>query len=422
MWRRPGEEASAHAHTVTRRRVLFVAEAVTLTHAARPVELARTLDPSIYDVVLAWDPRYARLFPPLPFPTHEFDSLSGADFNRSLRRGSPPYDVDRLRRDAVVDREIVRRVRPDLIVGDSRLSLPAVAAVEGVPFWNLANGYWSPYFQPGASFPGVAPDHPLVRIFGTTLGDHVLCPLFFPRAAGRYADAVNDLRRDFGLSSLGRDVRRIYTVGDRTLYLDPPGLFPLEGAPPTHDVLGWVDWSPDLPWPPTMDATDDPTPRVYVTLGTSGGADLLPSVIKELGKRRVRAVLAGAGEALPSSIPPDMTVADFLPGRLACAWADLVICNGGASTGYQALAEGVPIIGIAGNLDQMLFMRRVEGVGAGIWLRTPTAARTLGAAIDRALVDRRLKARAEEVQRDIRSRDARERFRTRVDEFFQGRL
>jgi len=47
----------------------------------------------------------------------------------------------------------------------------------------------------------------------------------------------------------------------------------------------------------------------------------------------------------------------------------LVICNGGASTAYQALNEGVPVLGIPTNFDQYLAMTAIEKAGCGILLR-----------------------------------------------------
>jgi UDP:flavonoid glycosyltransferase YjiC (YdhE family) len=44
---------------------------------------------------------------------------------------------------------------------------------------------------------------------------------------------------------------------------------------------------------------------------------------------------------------------------------DLVICNGGAGSLYQALSAGVPVIGLAANMDQCLAMGPVERAGAG---------------------------------------------------------
>jgi UDP:flavonoid glycosyltransferase YjiC (YdhE family) len=62
-------------------------------------------------------------------------------------------------------------------------------------------------------------------------------------------------------------------------------------------------------------------------------------------------------------------VASYLPGELAAQRARLVICNGGSPTSQQALAAGVPVLGIASNLDQFLNMDGVAGAGAGALLR-----------------------------------------------------
>ena len=49
--------------------------------------------------------------------------------------------------------------------------------------------------------------------------------------------------------------------------------------------------------------------------------------------------------------------------------ADLVVCNGGSATAYQALAVGTPVLGIPMNLDQYLMMDYIRRFGAGEMIR-----------------------------------------------------
>jgi len=56
---------------MSRMRILFMAEAVTLAHVARPAVLAQGLNPSDYEVHFAWDPRFANLFGEFPFETRK---------------------------------------------------------------------------------------------------------------------------------------------------------------------------------------------------------------------------------------------------------------------------------------------------------------------------------------------------------------
>ncbi len=55
--------------------ILFVAEAVTLAHLARPAALATGLDPEAFNVVLACDPRYQSFLERLPQHTAGVEHL-----------------------------------------------------------------------------------------------------------------------------------------------------------------------------------------------------------------------------------------------------------------------------------------------------------------------------------------------------------
>jgi UDP:flavonoid glycosyltransferase YjiC (YdhE family) len=152
-----------------------------------------------------------------------------------------------------------------------------------------------------------------------------------------------------------------------------------------------------------------------VTLGSSGRADRLPLVLQALAAEGVQALVATAGRTPIATISDParcIHAAEYLPGDRAAARADLVICNGGSTTGYQALAAGRPVVGIAANLDQYLAMTAIEQAGAGILLRagTVTAAAVRQAVVD-LLGDRHKQAAARALARACASRDAAAEFR-----------
>jgi UDP:flavonoid glycosyltransferase YjiC (YdhE family) len=105
-------------------------------------------------------------------------------------------------------------------------------------------------------------------------------------------------------------------------------------------------------------------------------------------------------------------VAEYLPGDKAAARADLVICNGGSTTGYQALAAGRPVLGIAANLDQYLAMTAVENAGAGVLLRAGTlVADSIRRAVSELLGDARKRHAARALAQACAARDAAAEFR-----------
>ena len=111
-----------------------MAEAVTLAHVARPVVLAQGLDPSVYEVHLACDPRYSRLFSKLSMTTRPLYSIASERFVNALAKGRAVYDTQTLGRYVEEDLKIIAEIVPDLIVGDFRLSLAVSAALTGTPY------------------------------------------------------------------------------------------------------------------------------------------------------------------------------------------------------------------------------------------------------------------------------------------------
>jgi UDP:flavonoid glycosyltransferase YjiC (YdhE family) len=383
-------------------RILFVAEAVTLAHVARACSLASALDPDCFQVCLACDPRYNALLGELPFPTRSIATIPAQRFFRAIAKGTPIYDAATLIDYVAADRRLLQDYRPDAVVGDFRLSLGVSARLAGIPYLNISNAYWSPYAR--LRYP--VPDIPLTRIAGVALAQR-LFDLARPLAFALHARPLNQARRHFGLPPLPADLRHAYTEADQVLYADVPELVPTRGLPENHHFLGPIAWSPRVPVPDWWGDLPEDKPIVYVTLGSSGQAERLPVILGALASLPVSVIAASAGCALTAPLPDNVWMSDFLPGDQAARRAALVICNGGSPTSYQGLAAGVPVIGLASNLDQYLNMNLIAEAGAGYLLRASSASlNEISAATRRCLDSETLRLRARSLQAAIEQRDA----------------
>jgi len=351
-----------------RRRIAIFAEAVTLAHVARPLALARGLDPERYDVTFVCDPRYADFLAAEPWRIHWIDSISGERFRDALAKGRPIYDAATLQRYVDDDLAVIDAVRPDVVVGDFRLSLSASARLAAIPYAAICSTYWSPYTRQHYSIP----DHPLVGMLGLATAQ-VLFDVFRPLAFAHHTRPLNRVRRSRGLPSLGLDLRRTYTDADWVLYADPPELVATERLPANHRYLGPVLWSPPVAPPAWWADLPDDRPVVYVTMGSSGSQHDLATALDALSGVDCTVIAATAGGGPVSVRSSRQFVADYLPGEAASQRAQLVVCNGGAPTSQQALAAGRPVLGIARNLDQHLNMQCIERAGAGVRLRSDKA-------------------------------------------------
>jgi UDP:flavonoid glycosyltransferase YjiC (YdhE family) len=348
-----------------RRRILFVTENITLAQVVRLATLAAGLPRDEYEVHFACSDFDPLIFEGTTFqhwPLYTIDRERGF---KALAKGERMYDVKTLERYVTDELRVLDEVKPAVVVGDFRLSLAVSAPLRGVHCGSLINAYWSPYAV-REKWP--VPDHPIVRLVGVERAEKYF-PQALPKVFGHFAAPLNSVRKRHGLSEF-ETLSHQLCFGDSVLYPDVPELCPLSSdAPASHHFLGAVQWSPRVAAPSAL--ADDPTlPMVYVTLGSSGDVAALPTVLEGLEGLPLRGVLATAGRAAPARVPANFVVADYVPGELLASQALFVVTNGGSSTGYQALAAGVPVLGIPSNLDQYLAMQALERAGAGVTLRS----------------------------------------------------
>ncbi len=359
-----------------------MAEAVSLAHVARAAALARALDPERYDVHLACDRRYLQFFETLPVTVHPLHSISSEQFQDRLRKGSPLYRTDELRGYVKQDLHLLADLNPDVVIGDFRLSLSISARTAAVPYLTVTNAHWSPYAR--AHF--IVPELAITQRFGPRLGQ-ALFTMIRPFVFAQQSSALNRVRKEYGLSSIGYSLSKIFSDADETLYADLPDLVPTFDRPQNHHYLGPVLWSPEET--PAWWSTVPPVrPMAYVSLGTSGRPELLSSVLGALQCLGIGALVSTAGNPPPEDLPGNTWVAPYLPGLDAAKRADLVICNGGSATVYQAFTAGVPVVGIPANLDQYLMMDYVQQYGAGESVRAGEASLSALTRIIKQIMDK----------------------------------
>lgn len=357
-------------------RVLFFAEGATLAHVARPLVLARQLDIAAFEILFARPPEFRWLTGNSGFVELDLDCQDAATFSRRLDRGLPLFDLPTLDRYVQGDLALIDQAKPDVVIGDFRLSLSVSARLRKVPYVTICDAYWSPECSLNPELPVMA-FTPYIPLAVASVAFHAAAPLAF-RA---HAVPMERLRKRYGLPGFRHDLRYCYTDADLRLFANFQELFPEIRRSAIADFIGPVAWSPpdrqDLEFP------EGDGPLVYVTMGSSGDPRVLTALIPALEAMGARSMVASAGKTLPPRLASQRTrIYDFLPGDQMCRQAQLVVCNGGSPTTNQALRHGVPVLGIVRNMDQFMNMRAIESFGAGIAVRADRARRkTLGQAL-----------------------------------------
>lgn len=376
--------------------VLFVAEAVTLAHVVRLVTLADFMTAQGYRVQLAADPRYSGLIGRTRYPVVPIHTMPTEQFQRAINSGAPIFDFGTLARYVEDDLALIKATKPQLVVGDFRISLGISARVAGVPYVNITNAYWSPY----ARIRHLVPEFGWARAIGRPLAQ-LLFGAFRKVGYAHHIVPINQMRRKYGLPSLGADFRFALTDGDRVCYADVPEIIPTQPLPPSHCFIGPIPWSAPIAlpvwWKMIADERDS-KPIVYVNLGSSGPSAVLQNVLDGMKDLPISVVVATAGRSTQLQVPSNSHVTNFLPGDAICAASRLVVCNGGSPTTYQALGNGVPVIGLATNMDQFLNMAAMEDADCGRLIPSGSiTARVMKKTISAALDDRGLASSARRV-------------------------
>lgn len=353
---------------MARKRILFLAEGATMAHFVRPLVLADALDPARYEIFFSAPSRFSPYLLNKPFVTGELATMPGEQFLTNLSKGALLFPQDVVRRYVKEDRELISRVKPDLVVGDLRPSLTISSSLENTACAAIANAYWSPYAKRRSIIPALP--------FTWVVPPRLLYPLYKlaePLVHAFHVGKLNTIRKEFGLPSLPLDARAMMTDGTYVLYADVPEFVTTHNLPANHHYLGICQWNPPVPkpdWWARMSA--DPKPKVFVALGSSGSLCVLPALLKALSRLPVSLVISTSGRPMPPA-PPGTYIAELLPLMETAEKSSVVVCNGGSTGCYPALASGTPVLGIPGNADQQTCTAVVEEQGAGLGVRVEEA-------------------------------------------------
>lgn len=344
-------------------KVLFMVETVTLAHIARSSSLARSLDPEKFDVTFSFGQAPAMKLPQL-------DSLQlrrlktcvdSKLFIRSLANGKLPYTFEVIQSQVEEDLQILNEVKPDVVIGDFRLSLSISSQLVNVPYVNISNSTWA-----DAKTIQV-PDLPVVRFFGENIAKKVfkiIQPLIFRQLVKPF----NLVAKKYNVESQ-RSLMDYYCGGDYTFFADLPGLIESEGLAKNWYEIGPIKFEAEMPPPNWTSNISKDLPLVYVNMGSSGDGRVLERIVEGLLLLPVTVVLGRAGEKINLPKNDRLFSEDYLPSNAFLKRADLFIGNGGSLSGYAALAEGVPVLSIPSNLDQMNFSQAIVNLGGGRRLR-----------------------------------------------------
>jgi UDP:flavonoid glycosyltransferase YjiC (YdhE family) len=298
---------------------------------------------------------------------------------------------------------LVRELRPDVAVADILTLAPALAAeIESVPCATLIPHVYPhgqrdfPIYSLGARLPRSA--------LGRAIWRHAQGPIDRGLELGR--SELNSVRERLGLDPLpyvhGGISRRLAIVGTF-----PQLEYPRSWPAGVH-VVGPLMWEP-----PAADVQLPPGDAPLVLVAPSTAQDpeqrMLIAALRGLAHADVR-VLATWNRRLPSHPLPvsdNARVVEWVSYSRTMPLCDVVVCHAGHGTLARALSSGCAVVACPEIGDMNENAARLDWAGAGVRVpRRFISARPLRLAVERALGEPSIRAKAREIGAWSASHDA----------------
>ena len=297
-------------------------------------------------------------FPVLPLGT--LDPEHGLAVSRSGRVNY--YDYEDTKQSVEEELELIDKVSPDCVLVDWRLSVSTSCELAGIPLATILNAAWTDYYAVRTR----AMEHSgVTRVLGKRITTWLM-PLVKSLVITLDIRPMNKLRREKGL----KPRRNLWDImrGDLNLLPDIPEYGPTKDLPPNYHYVGPLLWEPEMEAPDWLESLNPEIPTVYFTMGSTGSARFFEQAVQIFRNSGYQCIMTTGGMADLTDIPENFFVVDYAPGSKIMEKSDVVVCHGGNGTIYQAMSEGVPIIGIPTMHDQEFNLQRVEDLGIGIEL------------------------------------------------------
>ena len=264
------------------------------------------------------------------------------------------FRPERVRHCVRAELELLRRLRPDRVLGVFQFTGALSATLAGVPYDSLICGSMTPAcpdvlgFDDGEA--GADEQRAFLRFFRQT-------------CARRMRPAMCDL----GLSPVD-DIWQLL-VGQRTLLWDFPEFQRLSPAPGYHHVgpVHWTGW----PRPPGARGVLDRLvgPIAYLAFGTGFVPPrLLRHLIDVLWRMGYSVALALGGQGVAAELPAAssrLATFEFLPVEEVLPRASVVVCHGGQGLIFDAMSRRIPVFVLPLQLEQAHNGVCVERMGCG---------------------------------------------------------
>jgi UDP:flavonoid glycosyltransferase YjiC (YdhE family) len=362
-----------------------------LAHAGACAAVAHELAARGHEPILAYTGRHAKLIG-AGLRVVDVEEIDAGRLDPTSLAGLF-RDADELVARIEADAALLRRLEPDVVVVDLRLSAPPACELVGVPHVAVMQFTGSrPWRAPEPWWSWLRRRDRLRRAALKARARLSRDPLGF----ATLVRIVSEARLKLGL-----DPTIPIAEGDFVACASTPLLSPMVPRPSHWRYVGPILWSaPSDESPPRSDR-----PVVHVTQGSTGSGALLRRIVQELRDEPVDVLVSTADLCEPAgleALAPNVIARRLVSTRDHMVAADVAVVHGGNLTTTEAHRAGTPVVVVPHGFDQHVWADRAERLGTGVAIRKPMTPGAIRRAVRRVLRRERYRRNARAIAEHLR--------------------
>jgi len=360
------------------KRVLFLPLGIGLAHIGRSIMIARELQKKGMEVVFGVGCEVIDILRKETFPYFRLVEFKRADYDEKIKQNNPHvYTRSLFEKFVLAELKLYSRIKPDLVIYDTRLSVKVSAQIAKIPCISIANADTTRFYDfSKVRFPAQTALVKFLPARIVSLVNRKYTQKFLKSIGPQIMQAVlitTIIPLSPTLIKLGYRLTKDpyqFFLGDLTLLVDIPEFRPVKNLPENIKMVGPVFWDGGgrkLPkWYKEVEKKEN---IIYVTAGGTGDKGVFLKILEYLKDTNFTIVATTGNTLKPTDVTnyyPNLFVTDYLPGDWIMSRAKLIIFPGGNSTVYQSLNYGVPQICTPLHIDQEDNANQLERLETGI--------------------------------------------------------
>lgn len=254
----------------------------------------------------------------------------------------------------------IKKLQPDLVIGDVAPTLKMAAEYTGVPYTALMNGYMTPFYAKGRKISRTHPAHSLLECMPGTLAAQFTA-YGEQLAFWKIHKPFKQLRKKYKLQQL-----RSYlweNQGDQNLICDLPELFPQRNLPSNYQIIGPLIYAQqDSETSHLLSRLDAFRPTICVCLGSTGNWEAMQFLNDP---HYARFNIIAAGDTRRFLTAAHIISRPFLNLSEVLEHSDLMICHGGNGTINCGILKGAYMLCLTSHFEQEWNVEALERHGYG---------------------------------------------------------